>query len=173
MADDTIAYVAASVDGYIAGDGETVDFLEEFGSEEYDFHDFMAQIGGLAMGATTYEQVVGWGWPYGEMPALVLTNRDLPVPDGVNIEFASGDTGAAIRACADNIDGRLWIVGGGQVIIDAMNSGAVDVLEIYVMPVALGSGIPLFPKAFAGTLSLSESTAFSNGVVMLRYNVST
>ena len=133
----------------------------------------MAQISGLAMGATTYEQIVGWGWPYGDLPALVLTNRDLPVPDGVEIEFSSEETGGAIRAYADNTEGRLWIVGGGRVIIDAMNSGAVDVLEIYVMPVALGSGIPLFPKAFDGTLTLSESTAFSNGVVMLRYEVST
>ena len=172
MATDTIAYVAASLDGYIAGDGKTVDFLEDFSSEEYDFDGFMAQIGGLVMGATTYEQVLGWGWPYGDLPALVLTNRELPVPDGVDIEFSSGDTAWAIRAYADNIEGRLWIVGGGRVIIDAMNSGAVDVLEIYVMPVALGSGIPLFPGAFEGALTLTESTAFSNGVVMLRYDVS-
>ena len=173
MATDTIAYVAASLDGYIAGDGETVDFLEAFGSEEYDFDGFMAQIGGLVMGSTTYEQVLGWGWPYGDLPALVLTSRDLPVPDDVDVEFSSGETGGAIREYAANIEGRLWVVGGGHVIIDAMNSGAVDVLEIYVMPVALGSGIPLFPKAFDGTLTLSESTAFSNGVVMLRYEVST
>lgn len=172
MATDTIAYVAVSLDGYIAGDGGTVDFLEAYGSEEYDFHGFMAQVGGLVMGATTYEQIIGWGWPYGNLPGLVLTNRDLDVPEGVDIEFTSGDVGEAIRSYADRTDGRLWIVGGGRVIVDAMNEGVVDVLEIYVMPVALGSGVPLFPSALTAALTLSDASAFSNGAAMLRYDVS-
>ncbi len=172
MATDTIAYVAVSLDGYIAGDGGTVDFLESYGSDEYDFHGFMAQIGGLVMGAATYEQIVGWGWPYGEVPGLVLTNRDLPIAEGAEIEFASGDTGDEIRAYAEKTSDRVWVVGGGRVIVDGMNAGAIDVLEMYVMPVALGAGVPLFPDVFSGTLTLEESKAFSNGVVMLRYDIS-
>jgi dihydrofolate reductase len=132
----------------------------------------MAQIGGLVMGATTYEQIVGWGWPYGEVPGLVLTSRDLPIAEGAEIEFASGDTGDEIRAYAEKTSGRVWVVGGGRVIVDGMNAGAIDVLEIYVMPVALGAGVPLFPDVFSGTLTLDESTAFTNGVVMLRYDIS-
>lgn len=173
MATDIIAYVAASVDGYIAEDGGTVGFLEDYGSEEYDFHGFMDQVGGLAMGAATYEQVIDWGWPYGDLPALVLTNRDLPIPDGVDVEFASGHTGVALANYAGRIENRLWVVGGGRVIVDGMNAGSIDVLEIYVMPVVLGNGVPLFPDAFTGTLALSESKAFTNGVVMNRYDVST
>ncbi len=119
MATDTIAYVAVSLDGYIAGDDGAVDFLETYGSDEYDFHGFMAQIGGLVMGAATYEQIVGWGWPYGEVPGLVLTSRDLPIAEGAEIEFASGDTGDEIRAYAEKISGRVWVVGGGRVIVDA------------------------------------------------------
>jgi dihydrofolate reductase len=172
MATDTIAYVAVSLDGYIAGDGGTVDFLESYGSEEFDFHGFMSGISGLVMGAKTYEQIVGWGWPYGELPGLVLTNRELPIAEGASIEFGSGNTGDEIMSYAARTSGRVWVVGGGRVIVDGMNAGAIDLLEIYVMPVTLGSGVALFPDVFTGTLTLDESRAFSNGVVMLRYNVS-
>lgn len=172
MATDTIAYVAISLDGYIAGEGGSVDFLESFGSEEYDFQGFMAQVGGLVMGSTTYEQIVGWGWPYGDTPGLVLTSRELPTADGAYVEFGSGETGDEISAYAARTESRVWVVGGGRVIIDGMNAGAIDILEMYVMPVALGTGVPLFPEAFSGTLTLTESKPFTNGVVMLRYDVS-
>ena len=171
MATDTIAYVAASLDGYIAGGGGTVDFLESYGSEEYDFHGFMAEVSSVVMGAKTYEQVVGWGWPYGDIPGLVLTNRELPIAEGAAIEFGSGETADEIRAYAAKTSGRLWVVGGGRVIVDGMNAGVIDVLEIYVMPLALGTGVPLFPDAFTGSLTLDESKAFTNGVVMLRYRI--
>ena len=92
--------------------------------------------------------------------------------EGANVSFSSAPTGDAIRAYADGIDQRVWIVGGGRVIVDGMNDGAIDVLELYVMPDALGSGIPLFPDAFEGTLTLSESRPFDNGVVKLVYDVS-
>lgn len=172
MATETIAYVAVSVDGYIAGEGGTVTFLEEFGSEEYDFHGFLDSIGAVVMGSTTYEQIAGWGWPYGDRPGLVLTHRDLPVAEGASIEFSSAPTGEAIQAFADNTDTRLWIVGGGRVILDAMHDGVVDLLELYVMPVVLGAGVPLFPGEFQGRLTLLEATSFGNGVVRLRYQPS-
>ena len=170
MASEVVAYMAVSLDGYIAGDGGSVTFLEEFGSEEYDFHGFMDSIGALVMGSATYEQVLGWGWPYGELPSLVLTSRDLDIAEGATITFSGESTGDAIRSYSDITDKRLWVVGGGRVIIDGMHQGAIDLLELYVMPVALGSGVPIFPETFEGTLSLIESTAFSNGVVRLRYS---
>jgi len=169
MSSEIVAYVAVSLDGYIAGEGGTVDFLEDFGSDEYDFHGFFDSLGAVVMGSTTYEQVLGWGWPYGETPGLVLTTRDLAVAEGATIEFSAEPTGDAIRAYASTTDKRLWIVGGGRVILDALHAGTVELLELYVMPVVLGAGIPLFPGEFSGTLTLIESTAFSNGVVRLRY----
>lgn len=169
MASSVVAYVAMSLDGYIAGDDGLVGFLDDFGSDEYAFHEFMDSIGALVMGSATYEQVLGWGWPYGEIPALVLTSQDLAVAEGATIEFSDEATGDAIGSYGAITDKRLWIVGGGKVIVDAMQQGAVDTLELYVMPVALGSGIPLFPEHFDGTLTLLESTAFSNGVVRLIY----
>ena len=171
MATETIAYVAVSLDGYIAEEDGGVHFLEEFGSDEYDFHAFMASVGAVAMGATTYEQVLGWGWPYGDIPGLVLTTRQLATVDETEITCSSDATGDALRAYAETIDKRLWVVGGGEVITAGLEQGAIDTLELYVMPVALGTGIPLFTRPFSGTLRLAASAPFTNGVVKLVYDV--
>jgi dihydrofolate reductase len=169
MAAETVAYVAVSLDGYIAEADGSVTFLDDFGSEEYDFHGFLESIGALVMGSTTYEQVLGFGWPYGDRPCLVLTSRELDVPDGANVTFTGERTGRAIRAFAESAPKRVWVVGGGRVIVDGMREGGVDLLDLFVMPVVLGTGIPLFPERFDGALELVESDRFTNGVVRLVY----
>lgn len=171
MASNIVAYLAISLDGYIADDDGVVTFLHDFGTEEYKFHDFIAGIGAAVMGATTYEQVLGFGWPYGNMPVLVLTHRDFDTPDGANVTFTSESTGTAIATFAEDMDKRVWIIGGGKVVTAALRAGIVDTLELYTMPVALGSGVPLFDGPYEGSLRLIESHAYSNGVVRLEYEV--
>lgn len=172
MASDVVAYVAVSLDGFIAESDGAVSFLDDFGSDEYKFHDFIDSVGALVMGSTTYEQVVGFGWPYGEIPALVLTSRDLPVAEGATIDFSSKRTGEAIRSYSSVTEKRVWVVGGGKVVTAALQSGAIDTLELYLMPVALGRGVPLFTEPCEGPLTLVESQDFSNGVVKLVYTTS-
>lgn len=169
MASQVIAYVAVSLDGFIAGDGGSVGFLEQFGSDEYGFHEFFDTIDAVVMGSTTYEQILGFGWPYGDTAGLVLTNRSLEVPDGPTITFTNELTGDAIRSYADRFERRIWVVGGGKVITAGLAQGAIDVLEIYRMPVALGSGVPLFTAEYTGRLELTETRAFSNSVTRLVY----
>ncbi len=171
MTDETIAYVAVSLDGYLAADDGTVSFLDDFGSDEFDFAGFFGTVGALAMGSATYEQVLGFGWPYGDRPCLVLTTRKLPVPDGADVVFSREPTGAALASFARRHEGRLWVVGGGQVITAGMDAGAIDTLEIYVMPVGLGSGVPMLTSRTTRALTLVDSTTFGNGVVRLVYRV--
>lgn len=173
MAQDVIAYVAVSLDGFIAATGGSVKFLERFDSDEYGFEDFIEGVEAVVMGSATYEQIIDWGWPYGSTPALVLTTRELPGIEETEITFSSAATGVAIRTYAAGVEGRLWIVGGGRVITDGIRDGVIDCLELYVIPVALGSGVPLFTQAYDGPLHLLESMAFSNGVVKLAYSTST
>lgn len=170
MASQVIAYVAVSLDGYIAADDGSVGFLEQFGIDEYGFHEFFDSVDAVVMGSLTYEQILGFGWPYGDTPGLVLTTRDLITPEGPTISFSKEPTGLAIRNYARTFERRIWIVGGGKVITEGLREGAVDVLEVYVMPVALGSGVPLFASPYSGRLDLAESQTFSNGVVKLVYS---
>jgi dihydrofolate reductase len=172
MATDVVAYLAVSLDGFIAEADGTVHFLDEFGSDEFGYDDFIAGIGATVMGSTTYEQVVGFGWPYGDMPTLVLTSRQIDVPNGANVTFSSERTGDAMSIFCATATKRVWVIGGGKVVTAALQAGAVDTLELYVMPVVLGRGIPLFTEPCEGPLTLIESKAYSNGVVKLVYDVS-
>jgi len=167
-----VAYVAVSVDGYIADEDGSVGFLDDSGSEEYDFDGFLDDSGGLVMRSKTYEQILEWGWPYRDTPALVLTSRDLPILEGVDITFASTATAAAMREYAVTVDTRLWVMGGGQVTTDGLDQGAIDTLEVYLIPKVLGTGVPLFTRPLATRLSHVQSHAFSNGVVKLLYSTS-
>jgi len=172
MATDVVAYLAVSIDGFIAEADGTVHFLDEFGSEEFGYDDFIDGIGAAVMGSTTYEQVVGFGWPYGDLPTLVLTSRQFDVPQGANVTFSSKRTGDAMSIFCATATKRVWVIGGGKVVTAALQAGAVDTLELYVMPVVLGRGVPLFTEPCEGPLTLIESEAYSNGVVKLVYDVS-
>jgi dihydrofolate reductase len=168
---DTVASLAISADGFIAEVDDSVDFLSKYVMDDYDFAGFMDTIGALIMGRSTYEVTLGFGWPWGAMPTMVLTTRtDLEVPDGADVTFSNQPTAEAIRAYSAQTTKRLWVHGGGRVITDGLLGGAVDTLDLMVMPEALGTGIPLFVEPYAGPMRLVEHTGFACGAVRLIYD---
>ena len=169
---DVVASLAVTLDGYIARSNGGVDYLEKYPMENFDFDSFVEGVGALIMGSTTYAQVVDWGWMWGDRPTLVLTTkRNLAVPDGANVSFASTPTAEAIRSFSAVTPKRLWVFGGGKVITEGLRGGAIDTLDITVMPEALGSGIPLFADAYAGPIKLTESVPYPNGAIRLVYEL--
>jgi dihydrofolate reductase len=170
---DIVASVAMTLDGYIARSDGTVDYLEKYPLTDFDFDAWVERVGALIMGRTTYEQSLEWGWIWGDRPTMVLTGKsNLPVPDGANITFRAAPTADAVREFSLVTPKRLWVFGGGDVITAALLGGAVDVLDITVVPEVLGTGIPLFTDAFAGPMQLSESVPYPNGAVRLVYKIS-
>ena len=63
-------------------------------------------------------------------------------------------------------------MGGGHVIADFLDADQVDLLDIFVMPVLLGTGVPLFPARSLRqfTLSLQAAEPYANGIVRLAYS---
>ena len=168
---DVVASLAVSLDGYIAEADGSVGFLEKYPIEDYDFDSFVDSVGALIMGSTSYLQAAGWGWMWGDRPTMVLTTRtDLPVPDGADIRFAAMPTAAAIRAFSAETPKRLWVFGGGSVVTDGLIGGAINMLDITLMPEALGGGIPLFADAYDGPMRLVESVPYPNGAFRLVYD---
>jgi len=168
---DVVASLAVSLDGYVCRADGSVDYLEKYPIEEYDFDGFVDGVGALIMGSTTYVQTVGWGWTWGDRPTMVLTTRaDLPVPEGADIRFAARPTAEAIRSFSVETPKRLWVFGGGRVVTEGLRGGAIDTLDITVMPEALGDGIPLFSDAYDGPMLLVETVAYSNGAFRLVYD---
>ena len=168
---DTVASLAISLDGFIAEADDSVDFLAKYTMDDYDFAGFMDTIGALIMGRSTYGVTLGFGWPWGDMPTMVLTTRTgLVVPDGANVTFSDQPTAEAIRSYSAQTTKRLWVHGGGKVITDGLLGGAVDTLDLMVMPEALGAGIPLFTEPYSGPMRLTEHTSFAGGPVRLIYD---
>lgn len=173
----TIYYVASSLDGFIAGPNDELDWLLQFGMEPYAAHyeRFISGVGAIVMGSATYEFILGEGadaWTY-EMPAWVLTTRDLPTVAGADIRFASGsleDVHAELSSAAAGKD--IWVVGGGALAAQFHALGLLDEIHVTYMPVALGAGKPLFPVSeVTSALEVLDTTPFAGGAVELRYRL--
>lgn len=172
-------YVASSLDGFIADADGGLEWLLQFGFETFQAHydAFLEGIGALVMGSSTYEFILREdpaAWPYEGRPTWVLTSRDLPAIDGADIRFASGGVDALLPRIAESADGRdVWIVGGGAVASQFLEAGALDLLHLTLMPVALGRGAPLLPiSQVTPVLRLVQTTPFEGGAVELRYELS-
>lgn len=173
----TTFYTATTLDGFIADEHDSLDWLltqpqDEDGPMTYD--DFIKDVGAIVMGRTTYEWVrdhiekEGEKWSY-DMPAWVMTHADLPGIEGADVRFAQGDVREVHAAMAAAADGKdLWVVGGGDLAAQFATAGLLDELVLAFAPVTLGAGRPLFTRPF--DLRLVEHGA--NGAFLCaRYEV--
>ncbi len=151
-------FTATSIDGFIADENNSLDWLFEADSSGNErFGAFFAGIGAFAMGATTYEWVLEhdrlldqpekWhGW-YGDIPAWVFTHRDLPSIPGADLTFVRGGVRpvheAMVAAAGDR---NLWLVGGGELVGQFADHGLLDEMILGVAPVTLGAGAPVLPR---------------------------
>lgn len=141
-------HIAVSLDGKIARpDGSVDDWLADYPAEDFGIDTFLAGVDAILMGRGTYEAVRGLGdWPHPGKPTVILTTRPLDDLTPAGVEVRSGD----VAAVADELEGRgyrrVWIEGGGQVVRSMIAIGKLDVLEMAVIPVILGDGVPLFPQ---------------------------
>lgn len=165
-------YLAQSLDGYLAAPDGGVAWLDPFNTVDYGYEAFMAGIATVVLGRRTFDQALTFGaWPYPGKRAIVLTRRPVADPPP-GVEFHEGPVGPLAARLRRESAGDVWIVGGAEAGRQFLDAGAVDELEIYVIPVLLGDGVATFPASDASAaLELRESRAFPNGVVMLRYGV--
>lgn len=166
-------HVAVSLDGKIARpDGSVDDWLAaDYPAEDFGFDAFLASVDAIVMGRGTYDVIRGFGdWPYPGKPTTVLTSRPLdgPLPPGV--EARSGDPAAIVAELEGRGHRRVWIEGGGQVVRSLIAIGKLDVLEMAVIPIILGEGIPLFPPGTGELkLELVSCTPKTKGALHLVY----
>lgn len=177
----TTYYTATTLDGYIADEADSLEWLftqaiDHEGAGGYEA--FIANVGSLVMGATTYRWVLdhleadGEPWPY-SLPCVVATHREHPVPDGADIRFAAADDADAVRALHAELvavaDGKdVWVVGGGGLAAAFADAGCLDELALQIAPVTLGAGKPLLPRPFdLELLELERNDAFA----VARYRV--
>lgn len=176
-------YTAATLDGFIATEDDSLEWLFPLGDfSQSSYPGFIAQVGALAMGSSTYEWMLrntdvvaattGSPWPYTQ-PAWVFSSRQLPGIAGADIRFVRGDVRpvhADMRVAAG--DRNLWVVGGGDLAGQFYDAGLLDELIIQLGSATLGRGKPLFSRrVLSPVLQLTAVTQMGAGMVELRYDV--
>ena len=163
-------YVAASMDGYIADADGGVDWLPQGDANDYGYADFYAGVDALVMGRCTYDQVLRFGeWPYAGKPTYVFTGNP-PDDNPHGVEFVGIAPASFVQTVAAQYSGTVWLVGGGNLAEQFRCAGVIDEYLVFVIPVILGRGVPLFGGDAPPTaLELIATRAFDDGVVMLHY----
>ena len=169
-------YIATSIDGYIARKNDGLDWLENFNpppespDEDYGFKKFLASVDALVMGKNTYKIASSVDtWPYQEKRVIVLSSTLSSVCD--RAEIYAGDIVHLIKKLYSEGIKHIY-VDGGKTISQFLNEGLIDELIISIIPVILGSGIPLFNHIpHESWCHLVSSQAYSNGFMQLRYEV--
>lgn len=165
-----ILYIATTLDGYVARLDGSIDWLTSFDIPEAEdgYAAFYDTVDALVMGATTYEQVLGFGdWPYPGKCSYVLTSRPIPVErEDIRLMNTIESLLADIN---HNEFERVWVVGGGKVASAFMSQGLIDEYVLTLMPIILGAGISLYQAVPEQRLKLVEAKPFSYGAVELRY----
>ncbi|MGO9914703.1 MAG: dihydrofolate reductase family protein [Isosphaeraceae bacterium] len=168
-------HVVSSLDGFIAKNDNSVSWLDNFGEvyeagvSEESAEEVIRAIDCYVLGSRTYEHALQLGWPYGDTPTVVTTNRELP-STRKSVEFYSGD----LRRLVDEIlaprFASIWLVGGAMLCQSFLRLGLVDEIRLAIMPVLLGDGLRLFGNSSAETRwRLKDIVAYKTGVVELLY----
>lgn len=180
----THVFVGASLDGFIAGPNDELDWLSGGSSDSQaagpnegaaeahqSFNAFMAQIGAVLMGRRTYDIVCGMKgpWPYGDTPMLIATSRELPAPRA-SVRAAHGTIAELVAQAKRAAGERDVYVDGGQLIRSALDADLIDEITVTIVPIVIGAGIPLF----AGVqrhhpLELLSQRTVGGAAVELRY----
>ncbi|MBF0277366.1 MAG: dihydrofolate reductase [SAR324 cluster bacterium] len=144
-------FIATSIDGFIAREDASLDWLETANSsvpegEDCGFHAFFSSVDILVMGRNTYEKVLSFGeWPYREKPVIVLSSRALEIPPDLRkmVEHSSETPEKLYKRLSEKGLNRLYI-DGGDTIRRFLEAGLIHDLTITVIPVIIGKGLSLF-----------------------------
>ena len=165
--------VAASLDGYIAGPRGEYDWIPA--DPTVDFAAIFERVDTVLLGRHSYEVVREMdAVPWNANVRVYVFSRTLRAeehPDVTIIGENADDTVASLRA--EEGDGEIWLFGGGTLFGSLLSAGQVDTVEVTVVPILLGGGVPLLPASTPRTiLNLTWPHVYPSGMVALHYAVS-
>ncbi len=163
--------VAVSLDGFIAGPNGEFDWI--LSDPSIDFAALYREFDTVVMGRKTYEVTTAQGG-HGAMPGLdvVVFSRTLPPAVHPGVRIVSDDPREVVTALKKQSGRDIWLFGGGTLFRSLLDDGLVDSVEVAVMPVILGSGIPLVQPGSTTKLVLADQkTLPATGIVVLSYAV--
>lgn len=182
-----VLYMSVSLDGYIEAPGQDISWSRVDDELHQHHNDTLRRMGGFLSGRVVYELMAGY-WPtadqdpqatgptaefagiWRDMPKIAYS-RTLPDDPGWNTTVVRDVVPEEVRALKAQPGGDL-VLGGARIAEPFLRYGLVDEIRLYVHPVLVGRGTPLFPEGLPLTeLRLLESRTFGTGVVMMRHQV--
>jgi dihydrofolate reductase len=168
-------HVVSSLDGFIAKKDNSVLWMDsssdvyERGVTDANADDVVTSIDCFVLGSRTYEHALQLGWPYGDTPTVVITNRELP-STRKSVEFYSGDLKRLVDEILGPRYGNIWLVGGAMLCQSFLRLGLVDEIRLLIIPILLGDGLRLFDNSgIERRWHLKNVVAYKTGAVELLY----
>jgi dihydrofolate reductase len=164
--------VAASLDGFIAGPKGEYDWIVN--DPDIDFNELFAQFDTFLIGRHTFEIMQREENPPGMTGVKIFVfSRTLRQSDYPNVTIIAEKPEEAVASIKAEPGKDIWLFGGGILFRSLLDAGLVDTVEIAVIPVLLGEGIPLLPAPGKRTsLKLTGNKLYQkSGIIMLQYSV--
>ena len=161
--------VAASLDGYIAGPNGEYDWIVHDSSIDFAAH--FRQFDTVLMGRKTFELVLAQH-PDGAMPGLrvIVCSRTLRGEDYPKVTVLRDDVASEVAALKRQAGNDIWLFGGGVLFRHLLDAGVVDTVEVALMPILIGGGIPLVAAGRRSPrLHLEKCEPLPSGIVMMSY----
>jgi len=162
--------VAMSLDGFIAGPNGESDWM--VADPAMDFAAMHAQFDTMLMGRQTFEvaRVRAAQWP--EMGhRWIVVSRTLKPEEYPGITILSSGVVETISVLKKETGKDIWLCGGSVLLRAMLDARLVDTVEVAVMPVLLGSGVPLLMEGRRTRLHLETCRPLASGILLLQYTV--
>lgn len=176
---DLVFFAAISSDGYLAGPDGDMEWAEKYlgADEDYGFAEMLGATSAMLMGSKTFDfQLQAMGGEPQALPSYVLTNNPMRY-DGLNdpnVHLIHGPIDLVLEELAHHVEGQVLILGGADVVRQALDAGQLKQLFLFVAPDVLGDGLPLFEGELDGALgefTLVATTEYSSGLVKNEYRL--
>jgi dihydrofolate reductase len=160
-----------SLDGFIAGPQGEYDWIPN--EPEIDWGGFMARFDTLLMGRRSYEAALAA--PSGSLPSMPIYvfSQTLRPEDHPGVTIVGTDIEPTMTDLRRGRDGKaIWLFGGGELFRSLLERGYVDVVEVGLVPILLGRGIPFLPGlSTRAALRLTDTRRYPTGILLLTYEI--